>query len=204
MISSNQCMLLPQLCHEKFSAMRWSSASCLFTMTRLIKTAQHITTFVTLFIQVSCLHTMLSALISVALVVLLLICQASFCAVELIAFLKTYIGNRGLSSYIDCHEYEQVEELGCSGRNWGLLDIESSTLTFQVDKKPAFRVPLKDVGQVQQVQPFTLLSNSSIRAAGKAGVCGPDTCCIIPDISQLFGKRNWVTATLALSWPLGL
>lgn len=41
--------------------------------------------------------------------------------------------------------------MSCSGRSWGVADVESSTLTFQVDKKPAFRVPLRDVGQVQQV-----------------------------------------------------
>ena len=51
----------------------------------------------------------------------------------------------------------QVEESSCSGRNWGLVDIESSTLTFQVDKKPAFRLPLRDVGQVQQVQAVHLI-----------------------------------------------
>ena len=45
----------------------------------------------------------------------------------------------------------QTEETACSGRNWGSADIAASTLTFQVGNKTAFRIPLRDVGQVQQV-----------------------------------------------------
>ena len=45
----------------------------------------------------------------------------------------------------------QVQEMACNGRNWGLAEIESSTLVFKIAQKPAFRVPLRDVGQVQQV-----------------------------------------------------
>ena len=37
-----------------------------------------------------------------------------------------------------------------SGRNWGAATVEGSTLVFTVGSKPAFRVPLKDVGGVQQ------------------------------------------------------
>lgn len=37
-----------------------------------------------------------------------------------------------------------------SGRNWGAAAVEGSTLVFTVGSKPAFRVPLKDVGGVQQ------------------------------------------------------
>lgn len=44
----------------------------------------------------------------------------------------------------------QVQEMACQGRNWGTAEIESSTLVFKVASKPAFRVPLRDVGQVQQ------------------------------------------------------
>ena len=42
----------------------------------------------------------------------------------------------------------QREDLAVSGRNWGQATIEGGTLVFTVAGKPAFRVPLKDVGQV--------------------------------------------------------
>lgn len=35
-----------------------------------------------------------------------------------------------------------------SGRNWGDAVIDGSTLVFNVAGKPAFRIPLTDVGQV--------------------------------------------------------
>lgn len=44
----------------------------------------------------------------------------------------------------------QEQELAVSGRNWGAAAVEGSTLVFTVGSKPAFRVPLKDVGGVQQ------------------------------------------------------
>jgi hypothetical protein len=37
-----------------------------------------------------------------------------------------------------------------SGRNWGAAAIEGQTLVFRVGRQPAFRIPLQDVGQVQQ------------------------------------------------------
>lgn len=42
------------------------------------------------------------------------------------------------------------EEPALTGRNWGKPDIVGGTLVFTVAGKPAFRVPLKDVGQVSQ------------------------------------------------------
>ena len=42
----------------------------------------------------------------------------------------------------------QREEPALTGRNWGKPDIVGGTLVFTVAGKPAFRVPLKDVGQV--------------------------------------------------------
>lgn len=44
----------------------------------------------------------------------------------------------------------QEQEVAISGRNWGNATIEQGTLVFRVGTKPAFRVPLQDVGQVQQ------------------------------------------------------
>ena len=44
----------------------------------------------------------------------------------------------------------QEQELAVSGRNWGAAAVQGSTLVFSVGSKPAFRVPLKDVGGVQQ------------------------------------------------------
>ena len=37
-----------------------------------------------------------------------------------------------------------------NGRNWGSAALEGQTLVFSVGSKPAFRIPLQDVGQVQQ------------------------------------------------------
>lgn len=48
---------------------------------------------------------------------------------------------------IDASNQEQA--LSISGRNWGNAMVEEGTLVFQVGQKPAFRIPLKDVGQVQ-------------------------------------------------------
>eukprot|EP00884_Botryococcus_braunii_P021465 jgi/Botrbrau1/8001/Bobra.384_2s0027.1 len=42
------------------------------------------------------------------------------------------------------------EPLCISGRSWGTAEVENSTLTFRVDNKVAFRLPLVEVGQVQQ------------------------------------------------------
>ncbi|BDA45000.1 FACT complex subunit SSRP1 [Coccomyxa sp. Obi] len=46
---------------------------------------------------------------------------------------------------------KDIEEqaLSISGRNWGNATVEEGTLVFRVGQKPAFRIPLKDVGQVQ-------------------------------------------------------
>ncbi|KAK9813590.1 hypothetical protein WJX73_008969 [Symbiochloris irregularis] len=44
------------------------------------------------------------------------------------------------------------EEMSVVGRNWGQASIEGGTLVFTVAGKPAFRIPLKDVGQVQQAR----------------------------------------------------
>ena len=38
--------------------------------------------------------------------------------------------------------------MSTSGRNWGRLAINGSTLSFMVDGKVAFEVPLTDVSQV--------------------------------------------------------
>ncbi len=43
-----------------------------------------------------------------------------------------------------------VEEIvNVTGRTWGKADVEGPTLTFVVGDRPAFRVPLQDVSQVQ-------------------------------------------------------
>ena len=44
----------------------------------------------------------------------------------------------------------QEQELCVNGRNWGAAAIEGQTLVFRVGRQPAFRIPLQDVGQVQQ------------------------------------------------------
>ena len=47
------------------------------------------------------------------------------------------------------HYALQEKELSMSGRNWGDAVIDGSTLVFNVAGKPAFRIPLTDVGQVR-------------------------------------------------------
>ena len=39
--------------------------------------------------------------------------------------------------------------MSLNGRNWGKVDINGQTLSFIVDKKPAFEVPLPEVVQAQ-------------------------------------------------------
>ncbi len=44
----------------------------------------------------------------------------------------------------------QEQQLCINGHNWGDVAIEGQTLKFRVGQQPAFRIPLQDVGQVQQ------------------------------------------------------
>ncbi|KAK9825879.1 hypothetical protein WJX81_000254 [Elliptochloris bilobata] len=54
------------------------------------------------------------------------------------------------------HSIEE-QELAVSGRNWGAAAVQGSTLVFSVGSKPAFCVPLKDVGGVQQAAQEVML-----------------------------------------------
>ena len=40
--------------------------------------------------------------------------------------------------------------MSISGWNWGNAAVDTATMVFTVGSKPAFRIPLKDVNQVQQ------------------------------------------------------
>ena len=40
--------------------------------------------------------------------------------------------------------------MSITGRNWGSATLDGATMVFAVGSKPAFRIPLKDVNQVQQ------------------------------------------------------
>ena len=40
--------------------------------------------------------------------------------------------------------------MSITGRNWGDATLDGATMVFAVGAKPAFRIPLKDVNQVQQ------------------------------------------------------
>ena len=44
----------------------------------------------------------------------------------------------------------QEQEVSISGWNWGNAAVDTATMVFTVGSKPAFRIPLKDVNQVQQ------------------------------------------------------
>lgn len=67
------------------------------------------------------------------------------------AFVRRALGEYGMT-LLQCM---QTQEMACSGKNWGAADIDASTLVFRVGNKPAFRIPLRDVGQVQQAPPFS-------------------------------------------------
>ena len=42
--------------------------------------------------------------------------------------------------------------MSITGRNWGNATLDGATMMFAVGSKPAFRIPLKDVNQVQQAK----------------------------------------------------
>lgn len=52
----------------------------------------------------------------------------------------------------------------CAGRNWGDVDINSSSLLYRVDNKAFFEVPLPDVAQAQQTKVDAQLANSLSRS----------------------------------------
>ena len=43
----------------------------------------------------------------------------------------------------------QEQMVSVSGRNWGDALVDNASLTFKVDKKPAFSIALPDVSQVR-------------------------------------------------------
>lgn len=44
------------------------------------------------------------------------------------------------------------QELAVSGRNWGAVGLNGSSLMYKVDDKVMFEVPLPDVSQAQQTK----------------------------------------------------
>lgn len=60
----------------------------------------------------------------------------------------------------------EEKELSMSGRNWGDAVIDGSTLVFNVAGKPAFRIPLTDVGQVQKGRDDVMLEFPADDTAG--------------------------------------
>ncbi|EIE21134.1 SSrecog-domain-containing protein [Coccomyxa subellipsoidea C-169] len=68
--------------------------------------------------------------------------------VQFLGFIdKDLTALRGVASVMNKEIEEQA--LSISGRNWGGATVEEGTLVFRVGNKPAFRIPLRDVGQVQ-------------------------------------------------------
>lgn len=57
----------------------------------------------------------------------------------------------------------QAQELAITGRNWGNVDLNGSSLVYKVDNKVMFEVPLPDVSQAQQTK-------VRITAAGQVAV----------------------------------
>jgi hypothetical protein len=45
-----------------------------------------------------------------------------------------------------------IQELSTTGRNWGRVALNGSSLMFLVDNKVMFEVPLPDVSQAQQAK----------------------------------------------------
>jgi len=60
----------------------------------------------------------------------------------------------------------EEKELSMTGRNWGEAIIDGSTLVFNVAGKPALRIPLTDVGQVQKGKDEVMLEFPADDAAG--------------------------------------
>jgi len=54
-----------------------------------------------------------------------------------------------LAAFLKKHFQMDLEEIELSvkGWNWGVAKFKGSSLSFEVDEKPAFIVPLKDVSQ---------------------------------------------------------
>eukprot|EP00794_Sanderia_malayensis_P000295 gene295-921_t len=54
-----------------------------------------------------------------------------------------------LSSFLKSNFHTNLSEVDLSvkGWNWGIAQFKGSVLSFEVDKKPAFEIPLKDVSQ---------------------------------------------------------
>ena len=63
------------------------------------------------------------------------------------------------SSY---HKELPEVELCVKGWNWGEANVQGALLSFLVDSKPAFEIPLKEVSQVRAC---------CLRAAEMRGVC---------------------------------
>jgi Structure-specific recognition protein (SSRP1) len=67
------------------------------------------------------------------------------------------------------------EPVSISGRSWGTAEVENATLTFRVDSKVAFRLPLSEVGQVQQGREEVMLELPVDDTAGSSPIplpCG--------------------------------
>ncbi|CAK0784212.1 hypothetical protein CVIRNUC_007416 [Coccomyxa viridis] len=63
------------------------------------------------------------------------------------------------------HDIEE-QEVSISGWNWGNAAVDTATMVFTVGSKPAFRIPLKDVNQVQQSKEEVLLEFAIDDTAG--------------------------------------
>lgn len=56
--------------------------------------------------------------------------------------------------------------MSTSGRNWGGVSVNGSSLMFHVDGKVAFEIPLPDVSQAQVTKVDCLLVHSNIAFLG--------------------------------------
>lgn len=55
----------------------------------------------------------------------------------------------------------------CPGRNWGDVEINSSSLLYRVDNKALFEVPLPDVSQAQQTKVEYIAARRRARLAAE-------------------------------------
>ncbi|KAL3141436.1 hypothetical protein ABBQ32_005004 [Trebouxia sp. C0010 RCD-2024] len=98
-----------------------------------------------------------------------------------------------------CDKPIEEKELSMSGRNWGDAVIDGSTLVFNVAGKPAFRIPLTDVGQVQKGRDDVMLE---FPADDTAGGDHEDALCEmsfhVPKESDRFGGEDTVSAAEVL------
>ena len=75
--------------------------------------------------------------------------------------------------------------MSISGWNWGNAAVDTATMVFTVGSKPAFRIPLKDVNQVQQSKEEVCFQPAARTKIHSPGVWAGSVC-ILSDFAHSF------------------